>query len=162
MGALVNATALASIVSFLVLAYLLSRLAWQPLRRIMVARQERIAGALEQAAQQREEAQRLAEQLELDRQHAREEAQHLLERAERTAREEAAEILAAAKASVARLEASVQADIAAEREEALRAIRSEVADLALRIAERVVRSALDGERERAVLEQALTDMVRVQ
>lgn len=161
MGALVNATALASIVSFLGLAYLLSRLAWKPLRELMLARQQRIAAALEEAAQRHEEAQRLSVQLEEDRQNARDEAQRLLERAEKTAREEAMEIVAAAQAAAAQLQASARADIEAEREEALRAIRSEVADLAMRIAERVVRSALDGERQRAVLEQALSDVVRV-
>ena len=161
MGALVNATALASIVSFLVLAYLLSRLAWKPLREIMVARQLRVASALEEAAQRREEAQQLSQQLALDRQNARDEAQRLLDRAEKTAREEAAEILAAAKTAATQLQASAQAEIQAERQEALRAIRSEVADLAMRIAERVVRSELDSERQRAVLEQALNDVVRV-
>lgn len=161
MGALVNATALASIVSFLVLAYLLSRLAWKPLRELMLARQQRIAAALEEAAQRHEEAKRLSVQLEEDRQNARDEAQRLLERAEKTAREEAMEIVAAAQAAAAQLQAAARADIEAEREEALRAIRSEVADLAMRIAERVVRSALDGERQRAVLEQALSDVVRV-
>lgn len=161
MGALVNATALASIVSFLVLAYLLSRLAWKPLRELMLARQTRIAAALAEAAQRHEEAQRLSVQLEQDRQNARDEAQRLLERAEKTAREEAVEIVAAAKAAVAQLQASARADIEAEREEALRAIRSEVADLAMRIAERVVRSELEGDRQRAVLEQALSDVVRV-
>ena len=85
MGALVNDTALASIVSFLVLAYLLSRLAWKPLRELMVARQQRIASALEEAAGQREEAERLRSQLEVDRQNARDEAQRLLERVEKTA-----------------------------------------------------------------------------
>jgi F-type H+-transporting ATPase subunit b len=162
MGALVNDTALASIVSFLVLAYLLSRLAWKPLRELMAARQGRIASALADAAEQREEAVRLSRQLELDRQNARDEAQRLLDRAEKTAREEAAEIVASAKAAVVQLQASAQAEIQAERQEALRAIRSEVADLAMRIAERVVRSELDGERQRSVLDQALSDVVRVQ
>lgn len=162
MGALVNATALASIVSFLVLAYLLSRLAWKPLRELMVARQQRIASALEEAAGQREEAERLRSQLEVDRQNARDEAQRLLERVEKTAREEAAEIMAKAKAAASQLQAAAQADIQAERQEALRAIRSEVADLAMRIAERVVRAELRGERQRAVLEQALSDVVREQ
>ncbi len=163
MGALVNnGTALASIVSFLVLAYLLSRLAWQPLREIMLSRQQRIASALQEAAERREEAQRLALQLEQDRQSARDEAQRLLERAEKTAREEAAQIVAAAKTAAEQLAASAEADIRAEREEALRAIRGEVADLAMRIAERVVRAELQGERQRAVLEQALSDVVRVQ
>jgi len=161
MGALVNATALASIVSFLVLAYLLSRLAWQPLRTLMAKRQERITSALEEAAQGREEAQRLREQLERDRQDARDEAQRMLERAEKTAREEAAEILAQAKASATQLQASAQAEIQAERQEALRAIRSEVADLAMRIAERVVRAELAGDRQREVLEQAVADLVHV-
>lgn len=93
MGVLVNATALATIVSFLVLAFLLARLAWKPLRQIMTDRQTRIASALKEAADSREEAQALRAQLEADRAGARAEAQKLLERAEKTAKEQASEIV---------------------------------------------------------------------
>jgi len=161
MGALVNPTALASIVSFLVFAVILRAVAWDPLRELMAKRQERIASALAEAAHGREEAQQLREQLERDRQDARQEAQRMLERAEKTAHEEAAEILTQAKAAAAQLQASAQAEIQAERQEALRAIRTEVADLAMRIAERVVRADLAGDRQREVLEQAMADLVRV-
>jgi F-type H+-transporting ATPase subunit b len=161
MGLLVNDTALAAIVSFLVLAFLLSRLAWKPLRQLMADRQNRIAAALKEAAESREEAQALRRQLEEERAAARAEAQRLLERAEKTAREEAAEIVAAAREAAAQMQAAAAAEIQAERQEALRAIRAEVADLALRIAERVVRAELDGERQRAVLEQALNEVAGV-
>jgi F-type H+-transporting ATPase subunit b len=162
MGLLVNGTALASIVSFLVLVFLLSRLAWKPLRQIMADRQSRILSALKEAADAREEAQALRRQLDDERREARLEAQRLLERAEKAAREEAQEIVAAAKTAAQQLQAAATAEIAAEREAALTSIRTEVADLALRIAERVVRAELDGERQRALLEQALNDVVRVQ
>lgn len=160
MGVLVNDTVLATIVSFLILAFLLSRLAWKPLRQMMADRQNRIASALKDAADSREEAQALRAQLEADRANARAEAQKLLERAEKTAKEQASEIVAAAKAAASQLQVSAAAEIQAEREEALRSIRSEVADLAMRIAERVVRSELEGERQKAVLEQALRDVVQ--
>ena len=159
MGVLVNDTALATIVSFLILVFLLSRLAWKPLRQMMADRQNRIASALKDAADSREEAQALRAQLEADRANARAEAQKLLERAEKTAKEQASEIVAAAKAAASQLQVSAAAEIQAEREEALRSIRSEVADLAMRIAERVVRAELEGERQKAVLEQALRDVV---
>lgn len=161
MSLLVNDTALAAIVSFLVLAYLLSRLAWQPLRQLMADRQNRIALALKDAADSRDEAHALRRQLEEERQNARSDAQKLFARTEKAAREEAAEIVAAAKANAAQLEAVAAAQIKAERAEALRSLRGEVADLAMRIAERVVRADLDGERQRAVLEQALNDVVRL-
>lgn len=160
MGVLVNETVLATIVSFLILAFLLSRLAWKPLRQMMTDRQSRIAGALKEAADSRHEAQALRAQLDSERAGARAEAQKLLERAEKTAKEEASEIVAAAKAAAAQLHISAAAEIQAERDEALRSIRSEVADLAMRIAERVVRAELDGERQKAVLEQALRDVVQ--
>lgn len=160
MGLLVNGTALASIVSFLVLAFLLSRLAWQPLRKLMSDRQMRIESALTEASEARTEAQALRRQLEDERAQSRVEAQRIMERAERAAKEEATEIVAAAKAAAQNLASTAQAEIQAEREHALSAIRSEVADLAMRIAERVVRAELDGERQKAVLEQALRDMVQ--
>jgi F-type H+-transporting ATPase subunit b len=161
-GALVNGTALASIVSFIILAVFLARVAWQPLRKLMADRQERISKALSDAAQAREEAEKLRAQLEADRARARSEAQAIMARSEETAKARAAEILAQAKETAERSRKAALSEIEAEREQAIRSIRTEVAELSLRIAERVLGEELRGERQKQVLERAIADVVRVQ
>lgn len=161
-GALVNGTALASMISFIILAVFLSRVAWQPLRKLMADRQERISKALNDAQQAREDAEKLRAQLEADQAHARSEAQAIMARSEETAKARAAEILAQAQEAAERSRKAALAEIEAEREQALRSIRTEVAELSLRIAERVLGEELRGERQREVLERAVADVVRVQ
>lgn len=161
-GALVNGTALASMISFIILVVFLSRVAWQPLRKLMADRQDRIAKALSDAAQAREEAERLRAELEADRTRARSEAQAIMARSEEAAKARAAEILAQAQEAAERARKAALAEIEAEREQALRSIRDEVAELSLRIAERVLGEELRGDRQREVLERAVADVVRVQ
>jgi F-type H+-transporting ATPase subunit b len=159
MGVLVNGTTLAALLSFVVLVLLLRQVGWGRIMDIMVRRQQRIERALSEAAEARSQAEALKAQMEADLARARQEAQAVLERAEKTAAERAQEILQAAREAAERSRAQALEEIRAEREEALRSIRSEVADLALRIAERVVRAELEGPRQREVLERAVADLV---
>lgn len=161
-GALVNGTSIAALISFIILAVFLSRVAWQPLRKLMAARQERISKSLNDAAQAREDAEKLRAQLEADQARARSEAQAMMARSEDIAKARMAEILAQAQEAAERTRKTALAEIEAEREQALRSIRAEVAELSLRIAERVLGEELRGERQREVLERAVADVVRVQ
>jgi F-type H+-transporting ATPase subunit b len=159
MGALVNGTTIASLLSFIVLIVLLRIVGWNRIVDIMVQRQRRIEGALEDAARARQEAEALRARLEDELTGARKEAQRLLERAEKTAAERAQELLATARQAAERLQAQAAEEIRAERDEALRSIRAEVADLSLRIAERVLMAELDEKKSRDLVERALGEVL---
>ena len=139
---------------FLVLANLLFG---KTLSNMLSSRRTRIAQGLRDAEQARtdranaekERAETLAE--------ARREARELLERSQKVAQETRDADIAATKAELERLRERATADIEAEKVRAIADLRSEVADLALAAAGKVVGANMTGATQRRLVEDFLNE-----
>ena len=153
----VNAgTIVAEILSFLIFVYFMYKFGFPPMEKILRERRERIERSIEEARHDREEAQKLREEFEAQMQGARQEAHALIDRAQRTADVQAQETVAEARREAERLITMAREEIAGEKREALRQIRTEVAELSLSIAGRVLDVELDQERQRKLVEEFLS------
>ncbi len=128
--------------NFLVLAWLLQRFLFKPVRAVLSKRQEAIAASMRAAAEEKAAAERAEEEyraksagLAGEAARAREQALAAAEQEARRIREDATR-LARAEAERAR------GDVDRERVEALRALEVRAADLAASIAERLLRDVL--------------------
>ena len=146
-----------SALNFIVLFVILSVFALGPLKRMLEERRARIEEGLRDA----EQARRDRESAEAERvaalQEARREANEILARAQKVAQETRDADIAATKADLERLRERAAADIEAEKIRAIAEVRNEVADLALRAAGKVVGETLNGERERRLVSEFLTE-----
>ena len=141
-------------VLFLVIA---NRVFGSSLSKMLSSRRTRIEQGLKDAEQaktdranaQAERTETLAE--------ARREARELLERAQKVAQETRDADIAATKAELERLRERATADIEAEKLRAIADLRSEVADLALAAAGKVVGSSMTGETQRRLVEDFLKE-----
>jgi F-type H+-transporting ATPase subunit b len=141
-------------VLFLVIA---NRAFGKTLSNMLSSRRTRIEQGLKDAEQaktdranaQAERTETLAE--------ARREARELLERAQKVAQESRDADIAATKAELERLRERATADIEAEKVRAIADLRSEVADLALAAAGKVVGSSMTGETQRRLVEDFLKE-----
>lgn len=139
---------------FLVLANLLFG---KTLSNMLRSRRERIAQGLKDAEQARmdranaekERAETLAE--------ARRESREILERAQKVAQESRDADIAATKTELERLRERATAEIEAEKLRAIAALRSEVADLALAAAGKVVGANMTGPTQRRLVEDFLNE-----
>ncbi|HEX5014107.1 MAG TPA: F0F1 ATP synthase subunit B [Candidatus Limnocylindrales bacterium] len=146
-----------SSLNFIFFAVLLYWLFGAPVTRMLRERRERIEQGLadaEQARKDREsaEAERLAAI-----QEARREANEIITRAQKVAQDARDADIAATKAELERMRERATADIDAEKQRAITELRSEVADLALRAASRVVGETINSERERRLVEEFLAE-----
>jgi F-type H+-transporting ATPase subunit b len=143
--------------NFVVFLALIWTFAFKPIQRMLGERQTRIEQGLrdaEQARKDREsaEAERLAAL-----QEARREANDILTRAQKVADDSRQTDIAATKAELERLRERAAAEIEAEKQRAITELRSEVTDLALRAAERVVGETISPDRERRLVEEFLAE-----
>ncbi len=143
--------------NFLVFLALIWSFAFKPIAATLADRQARIERGLadaEHARQEREnaEAERLAAIND-----ARREAREILDRAQKVAQETRDADIAATKEELERLRVRASADIDAEKQRAISDLRGEVADLALAAAGKVVGESLDGERQRRLVHEFLTE-----
>jgi F-type H+-transporting ATPase subunit b len=142
-------------ISFLILLALLRRFAWGPITSALTEREHRIADAMQRA----EKALAEAKQIQADNDRARREAEQEAQRILREAREAAEHVRTSevekTRAQIQHLQQQAQDEIGREKQAALEALRTEVADLAIRAAEKVVQENLDAPRQRKIVETFL-------
>jgi len=147
-----------TILTFVVLVFLLRKFAWGPLLRALDARQETIRKSLEdaqQASQAAEDANKNSEQIlkqarveaEAIVAASRAEAEKLREEIRQTARDDAETIIRDARTQ-----------IDAETNRALRKIRGEIADISLDIATKLIRRNCSREANIDLIEETLNQI----
>ena len=143
--------------NFIVLFVILATVAFGPLQKMLEERRERIEQGLKDADQARRdresaEAERLAAL-----QDARREANEILARAQKVAQESRDADIAATKADLEQMRVRASAEIDSEKQRAIAEIRSEVVDLALRAAGRVVGETMTDDRQRRLVSEFLAE-----
>lgn len=144
---------LSQIVTFGVLAYLLSRLLYNPILNMLEARRERIAKGLEDAraaeearAQADQEASRIIEE-------ARKRAQQVVAEANTNAEQVRSNIEAQAEEERRKILAQAHQDAEVERNQVLSEMRDQIGALAIAAAERILGAELDQERQNELVRQ---------
>ena len=146
------------IVNFLLLLYLANRFLFKRVLSLLDERQQRIAKGLEDAEAAERDRELAAAERETALNEARQEAQALLARANKIAEDSRGETLAQAKEEAQKLIDRAREEITAEREKAMAELRSQVADLALDAAGKLIRAEMNGETQRRLVEQFLADV----
>jgi F-type H+-transporting ATPase subunit b len=144
-----------SALNFVVFFAILWTFALKPVSRMLADRQDRIEQGLKDAEQARvdresAEAERVATLAE-----ARREANDILARAQKVAQETRDADITATKDELERMRVRAAAEIDAEKQRAIADLRSEVADLALAAAGRVVGETMTDERQRRLVDEFL-------
>jgi F-type H+-transporting ATPase subunit b len=141
--------------NFVLFTAIIWKFAFAPVSKMLSDRKERIEQGLKDADQARKdresaEAERLA-----TLQEARREANDILTRAQKVADESRERDLAATREELERIRGRASADLEAEKQRAIADLRSEVADLALRAAGRVVGETMTDDRQRRLVQEFL-------
>ncbi len=143
---------LAQIVSFVLLVVALRALAYEPIRKILQERQERIQKGLEDAKAAEEARAKAEEEREKILAEARAKADQIIAEATRKGREEAEKVLAQAREEAERIRATAREEAEAERVQILGQVREEIAALAIAAAHKLIGEALDEQRQRALVD----------
>ncbi|HJP89687.1 MAG TPA: F0F1 ATP synthase subunit B [Candidatus Limnocylindrales bacterium] len=143
--------------NFVVFIVLMWQFAFKPIASMLSERKERIEQGLrdaEQASKDRASAEqeRLAALTE-----ARREANDILARAQKVAQETRDADIAATREELERMRVRATEEISAEKSRAMADVRSEIADLALQAAGRVVGETMTEQRQRRLVEEFLAD-----
>jgi F-type H+-transporting ATPase subunit b len=141
-----------SIVSFTVLALVLWKFAWPALRDGMESRSDRIRESIEDAERAKSEAEQVLAQYQSQLADARNESARIIEEARQTADQLRRDLQQRAETEIAESRQRANDEIQAAKDRALGEVRSQVAELAIAAAERVVQRNLDSETNRALVD----------
>jgi F-type H+-transporting ATPase subunit b len=140
-----------TIITFVVLLFLLSKFAWKPFTEFLDAREKSIKDAIEAAQKARAEAEETLKKNEELLAGARKETAALLEQGRREVESLRAELLVQARKEAQDLVEQGKKQIAYEQKQAIETLRRQVADLAIGAAGRLIQSNLDDARNRALV-----------
>lgn len=147
-----------TIITFVVVLVILRRSAWKTLLAALTAREEKIRTSLEQAEHAQQEAARLLEENRKQLALADEQSQRIIRDGRDLGERLKAEILEKASTGARQMVEQAKDEIAREKEKALNQLRTEVADLAIGVAGKILDANLDSARHRQLIDAAIKDM----
>ncbi len=144
-----------TILTFLVLFGLLARFAWKPLLAMLEKREEIIRQSLDDAEKAKHELQRLQQESKGILSRARVEAQSILAKTRSEAEQLKGEIRQNAKAQADSILRDAEKQIQVETEKAIAMLKSDVVDLSLVVASKLIRRNLSKEDNQSLIEESL-------
>jgi F-type H+-transporting ATPase subunit b len=146
-------------VAFLLLFAFLRKAVFPMFEKAYAARTEAIEGGIAKAEQAQAEAAAALEQYKAQLADARAEAARIRDEARAEGKQIVDQMTVEAREAAARITASSEAALAAQRQQVVTQLRSEIGTLATQLAERIVGEALsDDERSRRVVDRFLADL----
>jgi F-type H+-transporting ATPase subunit b len=140
-------------ITFVILLTLLYRFAWKPILSVVDKRERTIQDSLDKAKQAQEEAEALLNRHQEMMQKAEEEARKFLSENRELAEKSKHDILEQARQSAQTILDKAKQEIEREKEAAVLALRSEVADLAISATRKIIGESLDEARQRSLIEE---------
>ena len=150
-----------TILTFLLLFFLLAKFAWKPLLKALSEREEKIRSSLEKADEAQQKLERLSAEGGKIIDKARAEAQSIVSNGKVVAEKVRDEIEAKAKEKAKTIVAQAGKQITAEKEQAISDIRGEVASLSIQIAGKLIRKNLSKKDNMVLIKESLEKAEKV-
>jgi F-type H+-transporting ATPase subunit b len=144
-----------TVIIFLILLFVLAKFAFPPILGYAAAREKRIQEAIDEAARQRAETEKLLEEQRAMLAKARTEAHGIISEAQKNAERVRREVLEKAKVEQEELLTRAKREIEDERVRAVDALRREAVDLAVAAASKLVEKRLDTQEDRRIVTEFL-------
>jgi|SRR5690625_80948 len=141
---------------FILLLWILKKVAWGPLMKTMEEREKYVASEIEAAENSRKQAEKAAKEAAEQLQQTRQEAQAIIEEARQAAVRQEENIVQSAREEAERLKEAAKADIENEKEKAIQALQDQVASLSVLIASKVIEKELSAQDQ----EQLINDYIK--
>ena len=143
---------------FGLLLFVLSKYAWGPITNALDERERTIDESIQRAERALAEAKQIQADNEKARREAEQEGQRILREARETAERLRTEEVEKTRAQIRQMQEQAQAEIEREKQGALDELRAEVADLAIRAAEKILQENLDAKRQHRLVDNFIDEM----
>ena len=151
----------AQIVNLVILAFVLSKLLYKPVRNMLQKRVDRVQGQLAQAAEELEKANEMKLQYEQKIAEVQRERDDILSEARRMASDTGQRLVAEAKKEADAIRARADANVEMEWERAESEMRTAVIEVSALMAEKFVKLAIDKETHDRLFNETMADLEEI-
>lgn len=144
-----------TIITFMVLFFVLAKFAWKPLMKMLQEREEMIRDSLDDAEKAKTELEHLNEESEAIMTKARAEAQTILANGKAAAEKVKEDTIAKAKEQAIKILEKTEKQIQIEKDKAIIDIKQEVVNLSLSVAKKLINKNLNDADNKSLIEETL-------
>lgn len=144
-----------TIITFMVLFFVLAKFAWKPLMKMLQEREEMIRDSLDDAEKAKTELEHLNEESEAIMTKARAEAQTILANGKAAAEKVKEDTIAKAKEQAIKIIKKTEKQIQIEKDKAIIDIKQEVVNLSLSVAKKLINKNLNDADNKSLIEETL-------
>ena len=144
-----------TIITFLLLFYVLAKFAWKPLLKMLEERENLIKSSLDDAEKARQELEKINSESEVIISQARSEAQSILSDGKATAEKIKDDTIAKAKDEASKIREDAKHQIQVEKDKAITDIKKEVVDLSISVAEKLINKNISEQDNSSLIEESL-------
>lgn len=148
----------ATIVLFILFAFVLGKFAWKPLLDIVESRETSVREQVDGAQKAQAEAQALLQQRQDELLAAAREREELIGRAQKEAEQIRAELVGKARSDAEAILEKAKQQIQLEKGRAVQELRGQVADLAMEAASRIVQSSLTPDAQKKLVDDYIRSL----
>lgn len=152
---------IAGIIAFAIVFFFVWRFAAPAMNRMLEQRQAAIAGQIAEAEKAKMEAESLRADYRAQLDQSKAEGNRIVEEARQQAEQVRADIVARAEAEADQIRAKARDEAAGERSRALAEARSQVGDISVDLASKIVGESLDENAHRALIDRYLADLEKL-
>jgi F-type H+-transporting ATPase subunit b len=153
----IDLTLITSIINFFILVWLMKRVLYKPVLKLLEERKHRIEEQLQEAQRKDQEAEKKKEEYQRLLAESKNEAQRILKSASQSGEALKEEIIAKAKIQAQEIIAQAQSQAQEEQTKMWHQLQGQVGGLSLELARKIV-GELDEERTRRLLDHLLTQL----
>ena len=146
-----------TIVTFILLLIVLRKFAWKPILQALEGRESHIRSTLERTEQAKQDAESILQEYRQQVAKAEEESRRILNEGRALAEKIKNDIVEKANQQSRKMIDQAKQEIERDKEAALLQLRSEVANLAILAAERILNESLDANKHRKVIDDMLRE-----
>jgi F-type H+-transporting ATPase subunit b len=154
----INGTVIVELITFLVMLAILGRYVYPEIVKLAEARQRAVAEQLKEAEQARATAEERLKEAEAKLNDARKTAQAVIDAANKSGEQLRQELRQKADEESKRTVEAARKEIEAERDQAVRSVRTEVAALVVAATEKVIGETLDDPKHRQLIDKAIAEV----
>ena len=144
-----------TIITFLLLFYVLAKFAWKPLLKMLEDRENLIKSSLDDAEKARQELEKINSESEVIISQARSEAQSILSDGKAAAEKIKDDTIAKAKDEASKIREDAKHQIQVEKDKAITDIKKEVVDLSISVAEKLINKNISEQDNSSLIEESL-------
>jgi F-type H+-transporting ATPase subunit b len=145
-------------ITFVLLVIVLGKFAWKPILQALHTREQEIADALKKAEEAKKDAERMMHENKIAIEKASADTARLIAEGRAMAEQLKSDIVAKANESAKKMLDQAKDEIVREKDSAMAQLRSEVADLSISVAEKILDESLDNAKQKKMVDKVLQQL----